>query len=151
MADVLFTSEIVVGAFVAAVLIFLAVTFVRRRSIVHSGDVSLCAVRPDSHSRWRPGLLRLGTHTLDWFPLFGVTTKPHCRWERTSLRLGVGPGPGLGRIQHPLIGEAVTVPFSAVEAKRGPVNAELAIGPDHYPAMRAWVEAAPPGARPVSS
>ncbi|HYO85953.1 MAG TPA: DUF2550 family protein [Dermatophilaceae bacterium] len=149
MPGPLLTAEFVVGACLLILLAFLAVTFVRRRTIIRSGDVTLCGMRTEPGARWRLGLLRLSAETLDWFTLFGLTPRAHSRWMRTTLELGLGAHMSQADVQHPLLGPAVSVPFSAVEEALGPVSAELAIPMDRYTAVRSWVEAAPPGTRPV--
>lgn len=147
MGGLLLTAEVVVGCLLLFA-VFLGVTYWRRRTILRDGEVTLCAFRAES-SRWRTGLLRLGDVSLDWFPLFGVTARPHFRWARVTLDLGVGRQSEEAEATHPLIGTTLHLTFTAVEERLGPMTAELAVAPERYTAVRAWAEAAPPGTRPV--
>lgn len=147
----LLAAEAAVLAIFLVVVALLVTVFWRRRLIMRTGDVSPCAVRPGPDTPWRSGLLRLGPDSLDWFPLVGLTPRPHCRWSRVSIELGIGTVDAPGVFTHPFLGEAVTVPFQADERSRGRIGAELAIPADRYTAMRAWAEAAPPSARPYSA
>lgn len=147
----LIAAEAAVIALFLVVFTLLVTVFWRRRLIMRRGGVSPCAVRPGPDAPWRSGLVRLGTESLDWFPLVGFSPRPQCRWARISIELGIGTVDAPGVFTHPFLGEAVTVPFRAEELTRGLVGAELAIPVDRYTAMRAWAEAAPPSARPYSA
>lgn len=146
MAAVLITAEIVVGACLIAALAFLVFVFVRRRLLAHGGDLMYCALRRDAAPRWRSGLLRFDDTSLAWLPLLGLTLRPTYCWTRRGLELGslspLDPGESYDptAVRTELVGDP----------HRGDVaRAELALGRDTYTALRAWVEAGPPGRRPV--
>ena len=144
--DVLVTAELVAGACLLAALIFLTSVFVRRRLLARGGDLMLCALRPEPQVRWKAGLLRFDDHSIAWLPLLGMTLRPTYCWDRQGLDLGsfaeLGPGEAAdaGSVRAVLRGTPLG---------KGTSQVELALGPDPYTALRAWVEATPPERRPV--
>lgn len=155
MGLVLVTAEVVAGICLSLVAAFLLVTFLRRRALSLRGEVIICSLRGMGTDRWRPGLLRRTDSTLEWYPMFGMTTRPSFRWDRQSLRLGVLSEPSqaadvacdqANRGLFP--GEPVLVPVSVPGGDGQEMRGELALAPGPYMAVRAWVEAAPPGDRP---
>lgn len=143
---VLVTAEIVVGACLFAAIAALAFIFARRRWLSRGGDLILCALRPDVPERWRSGLLRFDETSIAWLPLLSASLRPTYCWERYGLDLGnfaeLEPGEALG------VGSVRAV-LRGVPIGRGPDRAEIALGQEPYTALRAWVEATPPGRRPV--
>lgn len=149
MFEALITAEVVLGACVGLAAAFLAVIFVRRRFLARSGELLMCALRVDERARWRGGLLRLDDHVLLWFPLFGVSLRAAHGWRRENLELGtfhrlaedsaVPDSDGTGVHVH-LVGEPTAGRLA---------NVELSLGVSPYTALRSWLEASPPGRRPV--
>lgn len=120
------------------IALWLVLLWLRRRSLAAHGPVSPCAVRLPGSSRWRLGLLRLGAHDLDWFSVTGLRARPTMSWSRRGLDIST-PAP-----------DAVTIPgldrALSIELTRGPEHlAYLALEPKIYPAVRSWLESAPPG------
>ncbi|MDQ2755986.1 MAG: DUF2550 domain-containing protein [Actinomycetota bacterium] len=141
MATALLSIEVLVGALVVLVCVALAGVFVRRRVLAKDSILTLCGMRRRSSSRWRLGLLRLGSTQLEWFPLLGVTTRPVDGWERNRVDLDA-PVLLEGHDRLDLLPDAV-----GVQSHVGEVTFELALLPEHYTALRSWLEAAPPGSR----
>lgn len=146
MGTVILTGEIFVGVLVGLIALFLAVTLIRRRLIAGDGVPMLCALRLPGH-RWRAGLLKITPSSLQWFPLFGVTTRAHHEWRRGALDVGEtapveptdSPGAFVG-VTRPL-----RIDFTASAQPTGEASAfQLGLSPDGYTAVRAWLEAGPP-------
>jgi len=141
MATALLSLEVLVGVLVVLVCVALSGVFVRRRVLARDSILTLCGVRRRSASRWRLGLLRLGTTQLEWFPLLGVTTRPVYCWERNGVDLDA-PAVLEGTERLDLLPDAV-----GVQGHDGVKTFELALLPEHHTALRSWLEAAPPGSR----
>jgi hypothetical protein len=141
MATALLSIEVLVGVLVVLVCLALAGVFVRRRVLARDSILTLCGMRRRSGMRWRLGLLRLGSDQLEWFPLLGVTTRPVDGWERNGVDLDA-PTVLEGHERLDLLPDAV-----GVECHIGTSTFELALLPEHYTALRSWLEAAPPGSR----
>ena len=88
MRQLLLSSELLIGACVLTVALFLAWTFARRRIIARGKPLTLCAMRNDAQSSWRYGLSRYGSSQVEWFPLGGLRVRPARRWDRTRLEIG---------------------------------------------------------------
>jgi hypothetical protein len=156
VGQVLFTAEVVAGICLLAVLSFLLLTYLRRRTLSRDGEVIVCSLRGMGVDRWRPGLLRRTDVCLEWYPMFGLTTRPSYRWGRLSVRLGnLAPSDRPNDAETDMAnaglfsGQPVLVPVEVRGADGQLRTGELALAPAPYTAVRAWVEAAPPGARPV--
>lgn len=133
--------EIVVGVLVAVAVLLLAGVFVRRRVLARGRLLTLCGLRPLGGDRWRLGLARLGSSQLEWFPLVGVSFRPHRSWERVGLDLEA-PVTMEGTERIDLLVDAVSV-----RCYHGDEGFDLAVQPAAYTALRSWWEAAPPGSR----
>lgn len=141
MLSALVPAEVLVAVLVVVVCVALLTVFVRRRAIARSRVLALCGHRPQGTTRWRLGLLRLGTTELEWFPLIGVTVRPRFAWERLDLDLD-SPTTLLGADRIELLPDAV-----GVRCYQGDHQFDLGLQRPHYTALRSWLEAAPPGAR----
>lgn len=139
LRDVLLSAEVLVGAVVLLLILFLAGTFLRRRAIGRGKPLVLCAVRLPGESRWRVGMARYGSARLDWFRLGGVTVRARAQWNRSQLELG-SPHALQGKDRIGLVPDAVGVPCHYHGS-----SFELALAPGAYTALRAWVESSPPG------
>lgn len=147
MEEVLIAAEIVVGACLAAALLVLLYIFLRRRVIARGGDLTLCALRREPQARWKVGLLRCDDDYLCWVPLLGFSPRAtHC-WPRGGIELGGFAELPPGEMLDP--GSVRVVLQGRAHGGKGPDQVELALGQDPYTALRAWVEATPPGRRPV--
>lgn len=120
------------------VVLWLVLLWLRRRSLAAHGPVSPCAVRLPGSPRWRLGLLRLGAHHLDWFSVAGLSTSPTKSWAREGLDIST---PAPESVSIPGLAAAVSVGLSG---ESGPI-VDLAVEPKIYPALRSWLESAPPG------
>lgn len=131
--------ELVLLAGCVVIALWLVVLWLRRRSLAAHGPVSPCAVKLPESPRWRLGLLRLGPEQLDWFSVGGVTTHPTMSWHRAPLE-----------ISTPTSGETISIPgldaaVAITLTTHGSEVARLALEPKIYPAVRSWLESAPPG------
>lgn len=139
MPTALVSVEIVVGALLVVGLAFLAATYARRRAISRGRLLILCGWRQRPADSWRLGHLRLGSTELEWYGLFGVSARPHHRWERAVLDLD--PPRDVRRSDVPdLLPDA-----APVLCTYGARTFELALTPHAYTALRSWAEASPPG------
>lgn len=156
MGQALFTAEVVAGVCLLAVVCFLLLTYLRRRALSRDGEVIVCSLRGMGTDRWRPGLLRCTESHLEWHPMFGFTTRPEHRWERAGLQLGnlnrstMSNDPEADRANAGLFsGQPVIVPVEVQDDSGRRRSGELALAAAPYTAVRAWVEAAPPGTRSI--
>ena len=139
LPDVLLSPAVLVGALVVLLLLFLVLTFLRRRAIGRGKPLVLCAVRLPGESRWKVGMARYGTTRLDWFRLGGFTVRARAQWTRAELQLDTPHGLQ-GRERIGLIPDAV-----GVACRYRGRSFEVALAPGAYTALRAWVESSPPG------
>lgn len=156
MGQILFRAEVVSVICLAGVLGFLLLTYLRRRALSRDGEVIVCSLRGMGADRWRPGLLRRTALRLEWYPMFGFTTRPSHRWDRHSLRLGnlapmSEPNDAATRAANAglFTGEPVLVPVEVRGEDGHLVTGELALAPAPCTAVRAWAEAGPPGTQPI--
>ena len=120
------------------VAVWLVLLWLRRRSIAAHGPMCPSAVRMPGSPRWRLGLLRLGSHDLEWFSVAGVSTSPTMRWAREGLDISV---PATERVSVPGLDQGVRLTLTG---EVGHVI-DLAVEAKLYPAVRSWLESAPPG------
>ncbi len=139
MPGALLSAEVLFGVLAALAIIALLVVFIRRRVIAGGTALTLCGLRSSESTRWRLGLLRLGTTRLEWFPLLGVTFRARHEWERHSLDLDA-PIMLVGGDRIDLLPDAV-----GVHCYYGGREFDLGLQTPHYTALRSWLEAAPPG------
>ena len=107
--DVLLSAEVLVAAVALLLILFLVLTFARRRAIGRGKPLVLCAIRLPGETRWRVGMARYGSSRLDWFRLGGFTVRARARWHRTELQLD-SPYALQGRDRIGLVPDAVGVP-----------------------------------------
>lgn len=98
-----------------------------------------CAYRADQSADWRRGQLSYDTGRLDHFGRGGPFRVPEHRWDRATLQFGIA------RPQDPAGFPWLTGPVLAVPCEYGQQRFELALGLEHYTALRSWVESVPPG------
>ena len=141
MRQLLFSSELLVGVCVLAVVLYLGWTFARRRLIAHGEPLTLCAIRDTApQASWRFGLARYASGRFEWFPLGGLRVRPSRRWDRTRLEIGA---------PHPL--DPRETPTALIKGAVGVgcihelERFDLALAPGPYTALRSWLEASPPG------
>ena len=130
--------EVLLLAGCLVIALWLVLLWVRRRTLAAHGPVSPCAVRVPGSSRWRLGLLRLGAHHLDWFSVGGLLARPTMSWGREGLDIST---PAPERVSIPGLDAALSLELT------GPSGhlADIALEPKIYPALRSWLESAPPG------
>ena len=98
-----------------------------------------CAFRADSEQAWRRGLLTYDTDRLDHFGRGGPFRDPLHQWQRSTLDFGIArpeDGAGLPWLSAPVL---------AVPCEYAGEQFELALGLQHYTALRSWLESVPPG------
>jgi len=130
--------ELLLLAGCLVIALWLVLLWLRRRSLAADGPVSPCAVRLPGSPRWRLGLLRLGARRLDWFSVGALTTSPTMSWGREGLEIST---PGPEQVSIPGLLTAVSVELSGESGHL----VDLAVEPKIYPAVRSWLESAPPG------
>ena len=131
--------EVLLLAGCLVVALWLVLLWLRRRAIAAHGPVSPCAIRlPESH-RWRLGLLRMGSVDLEWFSVGGLTTTPTMAWVREGLEIST---PDSDVVSVPGLVDAVSVTLTGPD---GRPLVHLALEQKIYPAVRSWLESAPPG------
>lgn len=131
--------EVILLAGCLVIGLWLVLLWLRRRALAAHGPVSPCAVRLPGSPRWRLGLLRLSSGQLDWFSVTGMTTSPTMSWTREGLDIST---PSSEIVSIPGLLSAVSLTLSDETA--GDL-ADLALEPKIYPAVRSWLESAPPG------
>ncbi|NYF97334.1 DUF2550 family protein [Janibacter cremeus] len=130
--------EILLLAGCLLLALWLVVLWLRRRALAAHEPVCPCAIQLPGSPRWRLGLLRMGAHHLDWFSVGGLTTSPAMSWAREGLEIST---PAPESVSLPGLDAAV-----AVTLTRGDDHlVDLAVEPKIYPAVRSWLESAPPG------
>lgn len=121
------------------VALWLVVLWLRRRALAAHGPMCPSAVRLPGSPRWRLGLLRMGAHHLDWFSVGGLTTHPTLSWGHEGLEIST---PVQETVSIPGLDSAVAVTLTSDTEGH---LADLAMEPKIYPAVRSWLESAPPG------
>lgn len=130
--------ELILLAGCLVVALWLVQLWLRRRSLAALGPVCPCAIRLPESPRWRLGLLRLSADDLDWFSVSGLTTQATMSWSRDGLEIST---PASESVSIPGLISAVSLTLT----RDGRPMAELAVEPKIYPAVRSWLESAPPG------
>ncbi len=136
--------EMVLGVALVLVVVFVALTTLRRRLIASDTALSLCAVRVVPSPRWRTGMLQLTSTALEWYPILGLTARAGHRWPRVALEVSSAEAPGE---DVPLslvgVGSIRRVRFFS-RADGDAAHIEVLLDVDVYTSLRAWIEAAPP-------
>lgn len=130
--------EVLLLAGCLLIALWLVVLWLRRRALAAHGLICPGAVRLPGSPRWRLGLLRLGVHHLDWFSVAGLTTSPSMSWAREGMEISI---PSQESVSLPGLHTAVALTLT----RRDSHLADLAVEPKIYPAVRSWLESAPPG------
>ncbi len=135
-------TEVVLGALLLALLLTVCFVWVRRRRIARGGPLVLGAIRAQAGPRWRLGLLRLSDGSLDWFSVVGPSFSPEHQWARADLDLSARD------LDEAVPGLSDPVWVGGLTAgDRQSATWSLAMNRDSYYAVRAWLEASPPGHR----
>lgn len=98
-----------------------------------------CAFRAEDSADWTRGHLSYDTGRLDHYGRGGPFRAPQHRWQRANLQLGIA------RTEEPDQIPWLSAPILAVPCHYGADRFELALGMEHYTALRAWLESVPPG------
>lgn len=130
--------EVLLLAGCLLIALWLVVLWLRRRALAAHGPMCPCAVRLPGSPRWRLGLLRLGVRDLDWFSVAGLTTSPSMSWAREGMEIST-PAP------EPVSLAGLDTAVAVTLTRRDTHLADLAVEPKIYPAVRSWLESAPPG------
>lgn len=98
-----------------------------------------CAYRAEKSAPWDRGLLCYNAGRLDHFGRGGPFREPLHHWQREALNFGVA------RSIEAEVPPWLSTPAVAVPCEYAGAHFELALGREHYTALRAWVESVPPG------
>lgn len=139
MPDLLISLEILAGIAIGVVITYVLAIVVRRRTISRGKILTLCGLRRSGVVPWRLGLVRFGNGKLEWFTLGGISWRPRYRWARRELELGSPSELPAGSAP-----DVLTDPVG-VSCRHGEMVFDLALQRPAYTALRAWLEAAPPG------
>ena len=131
-------GELVLLAVCVIIALWLCLLWLRRRALAAHGPVAPCAIRLPGSSRWRLGLLRMGTYTLDWYSVGALRTSPTKSWTREGLEIST---PRTEQVSIPGLPSACAIELSSRSGHLG----DLAVEAKIYPAVRSWLESAPPG------
>lgn len=138
MPTLIISLEVLLGVVILGMLAVIVATYLRRRKISGGKTLSVCGIRDSEATRWRVGLLRMGTTELSWYSMGGLTTKPTHVFPRGTLHidppLALPPGQTIS-----VLANAQRVPSRYLG-----VTFDLALQPEDYRALRAWLESAPP-------
>jgi len=129
---------LIVLTVVAAVLV-VAIGYFAFSRLSGSAHGFPCAYRADESADWERGLLSYKAGRLDHFGRGGPFRGPQHHWQRVALNFGIArtiEGDDLPWLSAPVL----AVPCEYVGDRF-----ELALGLEHYTALRAWVESVPPG------
>lgn len=130
--------ELLLLAGCLVIALWLVLLWLRRRSLAAYGPICPGAIRLPGSPRWRLGLLRLGAQDLEWFSVAGLRTRPTISWSREGLEIST---PAQDLVSIPGLDAACRLTLS-----RGSGHLiDLAVEPKLYPAVRSWLESAPPG------
>ena len=66
--------EVILLAGCVVIALWLVLLWLRRRALAEHGPVCPCALRLPGSPRWRLGLLRLRSESLEWFRVSGLST-----------------------------------------------------------------------------
>lgn len=100
-----------------------------------------CCYRPGAEESWRKGTLRYDLDRLDHYGGSALSMRPDHRWLRSRLDLGIARP--MDSPSCPALPTGVT--GTSVSCRYGEESFELALGHQHYTALRAWLESVPPG------
>ena len=98
-----------------------------------------CAYRAGGSADWSRGLLHYDTGRLDHYGRGGPFRGALHHWQRSGLELG------FAREQDPAEVSWLDAPVIAVPCQYADDRFELALGLEHYTALRSWLESVPPG------
>ncbi len=135
-----------IGAILLLVLAYGAVLVFRRRWIARAGGTFELSHR-DASARpgrgWVLGVGRYSGECLEFFRVFSVVPRPMSTWSRRDL-VYAGHREPVGAEAHALYTGHVVVGCSSSKG-----DLELAMAPEAVTGFLAWLEAAPPGTRPL--
>lgn len=137
--------EILLGLVLLVVLYGALLVFRRRWIARHGGtfDLSFRARSARSGRGWVLGVGRYTGEVLEFFRIFSVLPRPALVFERADLAYR-GRREPVGSEGHALYAGHVIV---GCTTSRG--DLELAMAPEAVTGFLAWLEATPPGARPL--
>ncbi len=135
------------AAVVLLLIILFGITLVVRRRVLsrHGGTFELSvrdANQPDGRG-WVLGLGRYREDSLDWYRIFSPLPVPKRSWRRNDLTFFSQREPRRSEEYSLYAGHVVVV----CSTPRGDV--ELAMSPSSLTGLQSWLEAGPPGSRPL--
>lgn len=98
-----------------------------------------CAFRTDASMPWRKGHLIYDAGRLDHHGPGGLSRAPEHRWRRVILDFGIAT------TVDPAETPWLSAPVIGVPCEYADERFELALGREHYTALRSWLESVPPG------
>ncbi len=105
------------------------------------GRLIPCCYRRAADQDWCRGSLRYDQGRLDHFGPSGFSMRPDHQWLRSRLDLGIART--ISSQDCPALPRGVAA--TAVTCRYGDDSFELALGRQHYTALRSWLESVPPG------
>lgn len=139
---------IILLSLVGVVVLTVALLSTRRRAITRLAGAFDCSVYVGGSStrrpRWRLGVAVLRVETLDWYPVFGVGTKPVTTLPRTDMSITQRLEPS-GDEQYSLLPNAVVAVCEYGEHTGAPGQVRLAMDAEALAAFSSWLESQPPG------
>lgn len=125
-----------------------AAVSVRRRAIGRlkgAFDCSYSVGGDSSHRpRWRLGVAVFSARTLDWYPIFGFSSRPAVRLPRSTMEIAERSKPE-GDERFAVLPDAYIATLATSAGGPDPALYRLALDADSLSALSAWIESSPPG------
>lgn len=139
---------IILLSLVGLAAIAVAAVSVRRRAIGRlkgAFDCSYSVGVDSSHRpRWRLGVAVFSVSTLDWYPIFGFSSRPAVRLPRSTMEIAERTKPE-GDERFAVMSDAYIATLTINSGNPDPRICRLALDADSLSALSAWIESSPPG------
>ncbi len=132
-----------VGALLLAAALVLLALMVRRRWLTKGEPTFDMSVRthPQQDARgWTLGVGRYRGDRLEWFRVFSLSLRPKRVFDRQAMQLGDRRMPAGSEAYALFSGHVV------VDSRTAGQDVEVALSPEAFTGLLAWLEAAPPDA-----
>ncbi|MCQ9368303.1 DUF2550 domain-containing protein [Brevibacterium sp. 91QC2O2] len=138
---------IILLSLVGLVAVYVAVLISRRRALSRRPGAVECTMHvgaEKSRPRWRLGFAVLGVESFQWFPLFGLYTKPALTLPRADIEIAARRAPEPTE-EPSLQPGAIVVDIVSGGFAGAPRTFSCAIAGEPLAAFSSWLESAPPG------